>query len=311
MPISIVSDRDPVFTSHFWKDLFGMFDTKLQMSSAYHPQSDGQTERVNQSLEMYLRCAASEQPTKWFNWLPLAEFWYNTSHHSAIGCSPFKALYKEEPHYGMLPDLNTTVNSEVKDFLVERQSASDMLQYQLAKAQERMKHYADKNRSPREFQVGDSVFLKLQPYVQHSVVQRTFPKLSYKFYGPYKILAKIGQVAYKLQLPDSSKIHPVFHVSQLKPFKPDFTAVSTDLPVHIQLDTQDLAPEEILERRLCKKGNAAHTQLRIKWTSLPASQATWEDYDVLRARFPNAPVWGQASGGSGVTPAPGANDEHQ
>jgi ribosomal protein L21E len=212
-------------------------------------------------------------------------------------------LYKEEPHYGMLPDLNTTANSEVRDFLAERQTASDMLKYQLEKAQLRMKHYADKNRTLREFQVGDSVFLKLQPYVQQSVVQRNFPKLSYKFYGPFKILARIGQVAYKLELPDSSKIHPVFHVSQLKPFRPDNTAVATDLPVQVQLDTLDVEPEEILERRLCKKGNAAHVQIKVKWSSLPAHQATWEDYDVLRARFPSAPAWGQASssGGGGVT----------
>jgi ribosomal protein L21E len=212
----------------------------------------------------------------------------------------------------MLPDLNTTANMEVKDFLAERHSVSAMLKYQLERAQKRMKHYADQNRSHREFQVGDSVFLKLQPYVQQSVVQRTVPKLSYKYFGPYEIVAKIGQVAYKLALPATTKIHNVFHVSQLKPFVPDNTAVSTDFPVHIQMDTQELEPEEILERRLCKKGNAAHVQIKVKWTSLPLSQTTWEDYDVLRARFPNAPAWGQAgpSGGGGVTTAEalGASD---
>jgi hypothetical protein len=107
--------------------------------------------------------------------------------------------------------------------------------------------------------VGDSVFLKLQPYVQQSIIQRKFPKLSYKFYGPYKILARVGLVAYKLELPATSKIHEVFHVSQLKPFRPDYTAVSSDPPVQIQLDAQDVEPKEVLERRLCKKGNAAYT----------------------------------------------------
>ena len=113
----------------------------------------------------------------------------------------------------MLPDISTTQNTEVQDFLIERQTSSEMLKYQLEKAQLRMKHYVDKNRTPREFQVGDSVFLKLQPYVQQSVVQRQFPKLSYKFFGPYKVLARVGSVAYKLELPATSKIHPVFHVS--------------------------------------------------------------------------------------------------
>ena len=116
-PLSIVSDRDKVFTSHFWKELFKLYDTKLNMSSAYHPQSDGQTERVNQSLEMYLRCSTHDNPKNWYSWLALAEFWYNTSHHASIGCSPFKALYNHEPHYGLLPDLHTVANQEVKDFL--------------------------------------------------------------------------------------------------------------------------------------------------------------------------------------------------
>jgi hypothetical protein len=92
MLVSIVLDRDKVFTSKFWTDLFALFDTKLNMSTAYHPESDAQTERVNQSLEMYLRCAIHDTPKKWYSWLPLAEFWYNTLYHSAIGCSPFKAL---------------------------------------------------------------------------------------------------------------------------------------------------------------------------------------------------------------------------
>jgi hypothetical protein len=135
--------------------------------------------------------------------------------------------------------------------------------------------------------------------------QWTVPKLSYKYFGPYKIVAKIGKVAYKLELPTTTKIHDVFHVSQLKRFVPENTAVSTDLPVHIQLDSQNLEPEEIMERRLCKKGSAAHVQIKVKWTALPLSQATWEDYDVLRARFPHAPAWGQTgpSGGGGVTTA--------
>jgi hypothetical protein len=116
---------------------------KITDESAYHPQSDGQTKWVNQSLEMYLWCAANAHPQKWFTWLPLAEFWYNTSHYSAIGCSPFKTLYKEEPHYGMLPHLNTTTNTEVIDFLTERQSVRDLLKYHLERAQLRLKHYTD------------------------------------------------------------------------------------------------------------------------------------------------------------------------
>lgn len=107
MPRSIISDRDKVFTSTFWKTLFSLVDTKLLMSSAYHPQTDGQLERVNQCLEMYLRCAVHDSPLKWKSWLPLAELWYSSAFHTSLGCSPFKALYGYEAHFGtLLPTLN-------------------------------------------------------------------------------------------------------------------------------------------------------------------------------------------------------------
>lgn len=93
LPSAIVTDRDRVFTSQFWKELFSSADVQLQMSSAYHPQSDGQTEHLNQTMDTFLRCFVNACPTKWFQWLPPAEFWYNTCERSAIGRSPFEALY--------------------------------------------------------------------------------------------------------------------------------------------------------------------------------------------------------------------------
>ena len=120
-----------------------------------------------------------------------------------------------------------------------------------------MKADTDKNRSFREFAVVDSVFLKLQPYAQSSVANRPCLKLAMKFFGPFPILEKIGQAAYKLQLPDPSLIHLVFHVSQLKEHVPDHTPVYTSLPEPLSMDTDDLVPAEILDRRLVKKGNSA------------------------------------------------------
>ena len=164
-----------------------------------------------------------------------------------------------------------------------------------------MKLDADKNRSQREFRVGESVFLKLQPYAQSSVVNRACPKLAMKYFGPYVILEKIGQAAYKLQLPDQSLIHPVFHVSQLKQHVPDHTPVYTSLPTPLAVDTKELQPSEILDRRLVKKGNAAILQVLIHWSDLSAASATWEDYEAVHHRFPDAPAWGQArSAGEGT-----------
>ena len=102
MPSSLISDRDRIFTITLWRELFSLVGVQLRMSSAYHPQTDGQTERVNQCMETYLRCFVHACPTKWSSWLPLAEFWYNTSKHSSLGRSPFEALYGHAPrHFGL------------------------------------------------------------------------------------------------------------------------------------------------------------------------------------------------------------------
>jgi hypothetical protein len=219
LPKSIVSDRDKVFTAHFWQELFKLMGITLTTSTTYHPQTDGQSERVNQCLEMFLRCAVYQAPKKWKKWLPQAELWYNTSHHSSLQCSPFKALYGYEPH--MIPTPATTsTNASVTEWANEREAHNDLLRQHLLQAQNKMKLKADKNRTHREFQVGEQVLLKLQPYVQQSVVSRPFPKLALKYYGPYVVLERVGKAAYKLDLPPYAKVHPVFHVSQLKPFTP-------------------------------------------------------------------------------------------
>jgi hypothetical protein len=111
----------------------------------------------------------------------------------------------------------------------------------------------------------------LQPYAQQSVVNRPYPKLSYKYFGPYTILERIGDVAYKLELPVTTKIHPVFHVSQLKPFLADYTPVYKDLPSIPDLTGITPVLTEILERRLVHKGNAATPQILVKWAHLPAA----------------------------------------
>lgn len=295
MPRSIISDRGAIFTSHFWRQLFAKLAIKLKFTTAYHPQTDGQTERVNQSLEMYLRCSIHDNPRNWKQWIALAEFWYNSAVHSSIGMSPFKALYGHEPNLGAMPSVTTDTEATVSNLLSDRAAQLEQLKANLATAQNRMKLKADRNRTEKEFQVGEKVLLKLQPYVQQSVVSRPYPKLAYKFFGPFEILERVGKVAYKLQLPDGSLVHPVFHISQLKEHRPDYTPVFSELPNLPTLDLKDTVPERILDRRMVKKGNAAITQVLIKWTQLPEDSATWEDWEVLKVRFPNVLTWGQVS----------------
>ena len=120
------------------------------------------------------------------------------------------------------------------------------------------------------------MLLKLQPYAQSSVVNRPFPKLAFKYFGPYQVLERIGSAAYRLALLEGSLVHPVFHISQLKPFTPDYTPVYTQLPLLADLSATELEPESVLDRRLVKKGNRAVPQILVKWANIPQASATWE-----------------------------------
>ena len=133
----------------------------------------------------------------------MAEYWYNTSHHSTLNSSPFVVLYGHEPrHWGIEPP-EPTAPTDLQTWLSERRVAHDLLRMHLERAQQLMKRYADKNRTFRQFSVGDLVFLKLQPYIQSSIAPRANHKLLFKFYGPFKIIDKINDVAYKLELPEA------------------------------------------------------------------------------------------------------------
>lgn len=247
----------------------------------------------------------SEEPKCWKAWLSQAEFWYNTNFHTSLGCTPFKALYGYDPHFGVAPVVAVDTPEPTAEFVSQMEFQLSVLKRNLLQAQERMKLSADKNRTDVEYQVGDKVFLKLQPYVQSSLVNRSCPKLAMKYFGPYPVLERVGSAAYKLDLPPSSAIHPTFHVSQLKSFVPDHTPVFAELPGHAPLDIQDVQPELILDRRLVRKGNKAIPQVLIKWTGIPATSATWEDFYVVKSRFPEALAWGQASNAEGANVMPG------
>jgi transposase InsO family protein len=127
VPLTITSDRDKIFTSHFWRELIKALGSKLNYSTAYHPQTDGQSERVNQCLEQYLRCVVQDNPKHWKKWLSLAEFWYNSSFHSSLGCSPFKALYKTEPNFGGMPNLAVATDSAALEATLDYQAQTELL----------------------------------------------------------------------------------------------------------------------------------------------------------------------------------------
>lgn len=190
MPSAMVSDRDKIFTSQLWKSLFTLAGVSLNMSSSYHPQSDGQTERVNQCLETFLRCFVHACPHKWIDWLYLAEFWYNSSWHSALKMSPFEVLYGYAPKHFGIDILDSTPVPILGEWLQEKAVMQALVQQHLFRAQHRMKVSADKNRSDRSFQVGDQVYVKLQPYVQSSLAPRANQKLAFRFLGHFQLLLR-------------------------------------------------------------------------------------------------------------------------
>lgn len=284
IPRSIISDRDKVFTSHFWRELFLMAGTTLRRSSSYHPETDGQTEVVNRCLETYLRCFAGTTPKKWSQMLPWAEYWYNTTYHGATRITPFKALYGRDPPQLLRWTGQNTRFQEVDQQLRARDLLLDELKEHLLKAQERMKNQADKHRKEVEYKKGEVVYLKLKPYRFRSLARRANEKLAPRYYGPYEILDKIGKVAYRLKLPDSARIHDVFHVSQLKKaLKPAVVVqplpqgLSEDLELHVQ-------PESVIDIRRTEEGKL---QLLIKWANLPDHENTWEDLEVIQVQFPS------------------------
>ncbi|GJZ05359.1 retrotransposon-related protein [Tanacetum coccineum] len=287
LPKVIVSDRDTIFFSRFWSELFKMLQVGLHMSTTYHPQTDGQTEVVNRCVECYLRCMTGDKPKEWVQWVPLAEYWYNTSFHTSIKTTPYQVLYGQAPPAHVTYTAGDSANESVDRSLVAREAVIQLLKFHLLRAQDRMKAMADRKRTERVFGIDDLVLLKLQPYRQSTLRQHKHHKLAPKYYGPFKIIARIGEVAYKLDLPVTSQIHPVFHVSQLKQFKGSVSQVSVTLPQCDSVGVIALEPVAVLDRRMAKRGNVAAVYVLIQWSNEGVNDATWELYDDIAERFPH------------------------
>ncbi|KAK2362677.1 hypothetical protein QL285_087718 [Trifolium repens] len=268
IPSSIVSDRDPKFTSHFWKTLHEALGTKLRLSSAYHPQTDGQTERTNQSLEDLLRACVLDDRGSWDDVLPLIEFTYNNSYHSTIGMAPYEALYGrrcQTPLCWYQDGESLIVGPEMVQQTTDKVRK---IRAMMKVAQDRQKSYADRRRRPLEFEEGDHVFLRVTPTTGVGRALKA-KKLTPKFIGPYQILERVGKVAYRIALPPVlSLIHDVFHVSQLRKYTPDPSHVIT--PDDIQLRDNlsfEVPPIKIADRKM----------KRLRTKEIPLVKVIWNE----------------------------------
>ncbi|KAL0539843.1 hypothetical protein IC582_024064 [Cucumis melo] len=287
VPVSIVSDRDARFTSKFWKGLQTAMGTRLDFSTAFHPQTDGQTERLNQVLEDMLRACALEFPGSWDSHLHLMEFAYNNSYQATIGMAPFEALYgkccRSPVCWGevgeqrlMGPELVQSTNEAIQK-----------IRSRMHTAQSRQKSYADVRRKDLEFEVGDKVFLKVAP--MRGVVRfERRGKLSPRFVGPFEILERIGPVAYRLALPPSlSTVHDVFHVSMLRKYVPDPSHVVDYEPLEIDENlSYTEQPVEVLAREVKTLRNKEIPLVKVLWRNHRVEEATWEREDDMKSRYP-------------------------
>jgi hypothetical protein len=282
LPTDIVSDRGTQFVSRFSKRLYELCKIKHNKSTAYHPQSDGQTERVNQVLEQFLRIFCDYQQDDWFQLLPLAEFSYNNAQHASTLMSPFFANYGFNPRCSIQVAVQTNEqvpqNPAAEELIARYKAVHQQVKENLAAAQAKYKEYYDANvKEAPPFAVGDMVWLSRR----NITTTRPSTKLDFKRLGPYKILDVIGEskMAFKLDLPRSMKIHPVFHASLLDPHR------ANTIPGRIQPppppvtveDALEYEVEEILDSRV--RNNKL--EYFVDWIGYAPHERSWEPASYL------------------------------
>jgi transposase InsO family protein len=266
LPKKVISDRGTQFNSSFTRELFSILGIKANMSTAYHPQTDGQTERVNRDLNQYLRLFVSYRQDDWARWLSLAEIVYNNHAHSSIGMTPFFANYGKHPAFGPI-NAGLGKNPMGQEFGKTMEMVWEQAKDSLNKASEVMKRKYDGKRKSPSFKIGDMVLL------DGTNINTTRPvkKWSERRYGPFKITEKIGEGAWKLHLPKGwKKIHPVFNESLLTLYKGEMDA--TRPPAELVDDELEYEVEKILDRKEVR----GHPQFLVKWKGYPMEESTWE-----------------------------------
>jgi hypothetical protein len=304
LPTTVVSDRDSRFQSKFWLAIMEVLQVDHRMSTAFHPQTDGQTERVNQILEQYLRCYCSYQQDDWAELLPLAEHAYNSAVSESTKVSPFEANYGFSPTTSWLskPSKLKRENLGSNELFESWTSVWQTMRENLQAAQARQRKWYDKKRLPApeyntledvaagRAKVADKVMLSRQ----NIKTKRPTEKLDHKYFGPFVVKRKIGTRAYELELPPQMNIHPVFYVGLLEPYcaSKDPTR-QQEPPMPDEIDNElSFVVERIVDSRWFgpAKGKFPQrfVQYMVVWAGYGPEENSWEPYEVLEGTAESA-----------------------
>ena len=301
LPQVIVSDRDTRFTGNFWQHLFKLCGTKLAMSSAYHPQSDGQTERANRTLVEALRAYVNSAQTNWDLLLPAIEFAYNNSVNPSTGYTPFYLNYGRHPATPAALSAAqpaVTPSPSVDQFVDSLRTATQRARRTLLKAQEQQKHQVDKHRRAVPFQVGDTVLLSTTNL--NLRLRGNARKLLPRWIGPFVITRQANAVSFELALtPPYTRLHPVFHASLLRPHVPSDAAlfpgrapITHPPPDLAGGDQQTFVAEAVIDKRIRRARNGRNvTEYLVRWAGYTADDDTWEPARHLKPPLAERSTW--------------------
>ena len=266
LPSKVISDRDPRFTLQFGRALIIKLGINRNISMAFHPQTDGLSERKNQWIEQYLQTVTSTNPEDWTQWLALALVVHNNRRNTTAGLSPNQILLGYEPQ--LTPDASEPSNNDLVEECVSK------LMENRDQATRAINEAAKGNGTiPSQYHVGDQVWLK----GKNLKFPHQATKLNLKCYGPFRVIKEISPVAYQIQLPPSWNIHPVFHASLLSSYSktPTHGPNFSRLPSNLINNEEEYEVEQIKAHR--SFGRSKHLQYLIKWKGYPESDNTWEN----------------------------------
>jgi len=260
------------------QELNKMLGIKSKLSMAFYPQTDGQTERVNQELEQYLRMFINHRQEQWPEWLGTAEFAYNNKAYSSTRTLPFKANYRQDPRIGFKGRKKGKYQGAEK-FIEKMKEIQEEAKAVLKKAQEEMKKYADRKRvEVNDYKVGDLVMLSTKD-LKYQMVRRRTDKLTERFVGPYKMKKVVSSNAVELELPSTVKIHPVVNVSRIRRYVGQVEGQKKEQPAPVIIEGEE---EWEVERILNKQRVRGKDKYLVCWKGFMAESDTWEGRENLK-----------------------------